>query len=106
MKHPVSGLEKPYLQNIGEELSSYADEIFLDGFSNLVAIKQGKKKTVVAFSASENAFLINQIPPAGKAGFSPLFEIPEYLFPQKVIKGYWMPKQKPWNLREKKQKMH
>ncbi|MBR5240142.1 MAG: hypothetical protein IKW04_06180 [Clostridia bacterium] len=85
MKHPVYGLEKPYLQNIGEELSSYADEIFLDGFSNLVAIKQGKKKTVVSFSASENAFLINQILPDGKAGFSPLFEIPESLSNERVL---------------------
>ena len=33
MKHPVYGLEKPYLQKIGEELSSCTDEILFDGFS-------------------------------------------------------------------------
>ena len=85
MKHPVYGMEKPYLQNIGEELSSCVDEILIDGFSNLIAVKNPKQKTVIAFSASENAFLVNQIRADGKAGFSPLFEIPESLSHERVL---------------------
>ena len=85
MNHPVYGMEKPYLQKIGEELSSYADEILFDGFSNLIAVKNPKQKTLVAFSASENAFLVNQIHADGKGGFSPLFEIPESLSNERVL---------------------
>ena len=85
MKHPVYGLEKTYLQKIGEELSSCTDEILFDGFSNLIAVKKGEKKILVAFSASENAFLVNQIHNDGKAGFSPLFEIPESLSNERVL---------------------
>ncbi len=85
MKHPVFGLEKPYFEQIGREIIIYTDDTCFDGFSNMVAVKKGEKKILVAFSASENAFLVNNILPDGKVGISPLFDIPETLSNERVL---------------------
>lgn len=85
MKHPVYGLEKPYFEQIGKEIIIYTDDTCFDGFSNMIAVKKADKKIVVAFSASENAFLVNQILPNGKVGISPLFDIPETLSNERVL---------------------
>ena len=85
MKHPVYGLEKPYFEQIGREIIIYTDDTCFDGFSNMVAQKKQEKKIVVAFSASENAFLVNKIFPDGKVGISPLYEIPETLSNERVL---------------------
>ena len=85
MKHPVYGLEKPYFEQLGKEIIIYTDDTCFDGFSNMVAVKKQEKKIVVAFCASENAFLVNKIHSDGKVGFSPLFEIPETLSNERVL---------------------
>lgn len=85
MKHPVYGLEKPYFETIKEELACCTDEIIFDAFSNLIAVKHGEKNILIAFCASENAFLVNKILPNGKVGFSPLFEIPESFSNERVL---------------------
>ncbi len=85
MKHPVYGLEKPYFEQIGREIIIYTDDTCFDGFSNMIAQKKQEKKIVVAFCASENAFLVNKIFPDGKVGISPLYEIPETLSNERVL---------------------
>ena len=85
MKHPVFGLEKPYFEQIGREIIIYTDDTCFDGFSNMVAVKKQEKKIVVAFSASENAFLVNKINSDGTAGISPLYDIAETLSNERVL---------------------
>lgn len=85
MKHPVFGLEKPYFEQIGREIIIYTDDTCFDGFSNMIAVKKGEKKILVAFSASENAFLVNKLNPDGTVGISPLFDIPETLSNERVL---------------------
>ena len=85
MKNPVYGWEQPYLEQIKKEILIYTDTTFLDGFNNLIAEKKGDKKIVVAFCASENALLINEIFPDGTAGYVPLFETPETFSNERVL---------------------
>lgn len=85
MKHPVYGLEQPYLEQLRKELLIYTDDAFLDGFSNLIAKRNGTKEILAAFCASENAFLVSEIKADGKGKVSPLFSVDEALSGSRVL---------------------
>ncbi len=85
MKNPVYGWEQPYFEQIQKEILIYTDQTFFDGFSNLIAEKKGDKTILVAFPASENALLVNEIFPDGKVGYSPLFQTPDTFSNERVL---------------------
>ncbi|MBP3448300.1 MAG: hypothetical protein J6K51_04715 [Clostridia bacterium] len=85
MKNPVYGMEKDYLSQLSKELLIYTDDTCFDGFSNLIAKRNGTKSVVVGFGASENAFLVSEIMENGKVKVSPLFPVAEACSGQRVL---------------------
>ncbi len=85
IKNPVYGCEQPFLEQLGKELTPYADQIFSDSFENLIVERNGKKRVVVCLCVSENALLINQLTPDGKAKFSPLYPLADTLCNERIL---------------------
>ena len=86
-KNPVYGFEKPYLETIKNELEKYAEQVYFDGFDNLIVSPAAvdEHTVLIGIEASENGFLINGISDNGLVEFSAYKEPDKNIAHQKSV---------------------